>query len=160
MGLKEHHVANAGLQEPKLQIAALPFRQRKKLEIMLVSTLDSGRWVIPKGWPMKGISSHEAAAQEAFEEAGLVGEIADTAVGQFHYFKRKKNGAVWLCRVEVFPMQVKEQRRIWPAKALRKTKWFPLEQAAMAVSDQELGELLLNWAATLKMGVASARPVK
>ena len=99
---------------------------------------------------MKGVSSHEAAAREAFEEAGLVGEIAETAVGQFHYFKRKKNGAVWLCRVDVFPLKVKEQRRSWPEKAQRRTKWFPLEQAAMEVSDAELGELLLNWASTLQ----------
>jgi 8-oxo-dGTP pyrophosphatase MutT (NUDIX family) len=141
---------DAGHQEPRLQIAALPFRRRKVLEVMLVSTLDSGRWVIPKGWPMKGVSSHEAAAREAFEEAGLVGEIAETAVGQFHYFKRKKNGAVWLCRVDVFPLKVKEQRRSWPEKAQRRTKWFPLEQAAMEVSDAELGELLLNWAGTLQ----------
>lgn len=135
--------------EPRQQIAALPFRRRKGLEVMLVSTLDSGRWVIPKGWPMKGLSNSEAAAREAFEEAGLVGDIAEEAVGQFHYFKRKKNGAVWLCRVDVFPMQVKEQRRNWPEKAQRRTKWFPLQQAAMEVSDAELGELLLGWAAKL-----------
>lgn len=150
MGAKEPVIIDPGMQEPRLQVAALPFRRRKVLEIMLVSTLDSGRWVIPKGWPMKGFASHEAAAREAFEEAGLVGEIDDTPVGQFHYFKRKKNGAVWLCRVDVFAMQVKEQRRIWPEKAQRKTKWFALEAAAMAVSDQELGELLLNWAGSLQ----------
>jgi 8-oxo-dGTP pyrophosphatase MutT (NUDIX family) len=136
-----------GTQEPKQQIAALPFRRRKTLEVMLVSTLESRRWVIPKGWPMKGFSDSEAAAREAFEEAGLVGDIAENPFGQFHYFKRKKNGAVWLCRVDVFPMQVAEQRRNWPEKAQRKTKWFSLEKAAMEVSDPELGELLLSWAA-------------
>ena len=117
---------------------------------MLVSTLDSGRWVIPKGWPMKGLASHEAAAREAFEEAGLIGQIAESSAGKFHYFKRRKNGAVWLCSVEVFPMQVKEQRRTWPEKSQRKTKWFPVAQAAMAVSDAELSELLLNWGSALK----------
>lgn len=147
--VKERIVMEAGHQEPRLQVAALPWRRRKTLEVMLVSTLDSGRWVIPKGWPMKGHEDHDAAAREAFEEAGLVGDIAATPAGQFHYFKRRKNGAVWLCRVDVYPMQVKEQRRNWPEKAQRKTKWFPLEQAAMAVSDPELGELLLNWAAGL-----------
>lgn len=145
--LKQHE-SNA--TEPRQQIAALPFRRRKALEIMLVSTLDSGRWVIPKGWPMKGVSNSEAAAREAFEEAGLVGAIAEDPVGQFHYFKRKKNGAVWLCRVDVFPLQVKEQRRNWPEKAQRRTKWFPLPQAAMEVSDAELGELLLAWANRLE----------
>ncbi len=147
MAAKEKTITDIGPQQPRLQIAALPFRRRKGLEVMLVSTLDSRRWVIPKGWPMKGLAGHEAAAREAFEEAGLVGEVGETPVGQFHYFKRKKNGAVWLCRVDVFALRVKEQRRSWPEKAQRKTKWFPLEQAAMAVSDTELGELLLSWAA-------------
>ncbi len=150
MAAKAQTITIEGHQEPRLQIAALPYRRRKTLEVMLVSTLDSGRWVIPKGWPMKGFDDHEAAAREAFEEAGLVGEISQSAAGQFHYFKRKKNGAVWLCRVDVYPLQVKEQRRNWPEKAQRKTKWFPLEQAAMAVSDTELGTLLLNWAGTLQ----------
>ncbi len=143
---KEYKARGEQRQEPRQQVAALPFRIRKNLEVMLVSTLDSRRWVIPKGWPMKGFENHEAAAREAFEEAGLVGDVSDAVAGQFHYFKRKKNGAVWLCRVDVYPLQVKEQRRNWPEKAQRRTKWFPLEKAAMAVSDAELGELLLNWA--------------
>lgn len=149
MPMKEQIVSHIEPADARQQIAALPFRRRKGLEVLLVSTLESGRWVIPKGWPMKGYSNSEAAAREAFEEAGLVGDIGEIPVGQFHYFKRKKNGAVWLCRVDVFAMQVKEQRRNWPEKSQRKTRWFTLEQAAMAVSDQELGELLLNWAAAL-----------
>ena len=69
MAPKQSALENDGSQELRLQIAARPFRRRKALGVMLVSSLESRRWVIPKGWPMKGLEDHEAAAREAFEEA-------------------------------------------------------------------------------------------
>ncbi|HEV2575305.1 NUDIX hydrolase [Methylocella sp. CPCC 101449] len=133
--------------EPHLQFAALPYRLDNGLEVMLVSSLDSGRWIIPKGWPMDGLTGYETAAREAFEEAGLIGNIASKSIGQFHYQKRRKNGAVWLCRVEVFPMEVTQQRKKWPEKHDRSTKWFSVEQAAELVREDELAEVMRQFAA-------------
>ena len=147
--MEKKSAALADDQEPRLQVAALPYRFRKTFEIMLVSSLDSGRWIVPKGWPMKGRTSQESAAREAFEEAGLKGEIGADAIGHYHYFKRRKNGSLWHCRVEIFAMKVKEQRRIWPEKSRRKTKWFPVEKAAMLVAERELSDLILNAPALL-----------
>jgi len=131
---------------PHQQFAALPYRRESGLEVMLVSSLDSGRWIIPKGWPMDGLTGYETAAREAFEEAGLIGNIDSQSIGEFHYRKRRKNGATWICRVEVFPLEVKQQRKKWPEKHDRVTKWFSAEEAAKLVREEELAEVMRAFA--------------
>jgi 8-oxo-dGTP pyrophosphatase MutT (NUDIX family) len=130
----------------RLQAAALPFRRAENLEILLVSSLDTGRWIVPKGWPMKGRSNFEAARREAFEEAGVKGDIASSPAGSFHYNKRRRNGAVWRCMVEVFPLEVKSQSRTWPEKRARKTRWCRWSEAAELVDDEGLGEIIRSFA--------------
>lgn len=144
-------VRTAQKSEPHLQFAALPYRLDNGFEVMLVSSLDSGRWIIPKGWPMDGLTGAETAAREAFEEAGLIGNIAAKPIGEFHYQKRRKNGAVWLCRVEVFPLEVKQQRKKWPEKHDRTTKWFSLDQAAELVREDELADVMRAFAALYRV---------
>ena len=131
----------------RLQAAALPYRRAENLEILLVSSLDTGRWIVPKGWPMKGRSNFEAARREAYEEAGVKGEIASKPAGFFHYDKRRRNGAIWRCMVEVFPLEVKSQSRTWPEKRVRKTRWCRWSEAAELVDDKELGEIIRLFAA-------------
>lgn len=129
--------------EPRQQYAALPFRVGEVgLEIMLVSSRETRRWIVPKGWPIKGHAPHEVALVEAMEEAGLVGDIAAEPVGTYGYKKRRKNGAVIPCRVDVFPLRVTRQRESWPEKAERTTRWFTRDEAAESVSDAELGDLI------------------
>ena len=130
----------------RLQAAALPYRHGGELEVLLVSSLDTGRWIVPKGWPMKGRTSFETAQREAFEEAGVKGDIASKPEGAFHYDKRRRNGAVWRCLVEVFPMEVKSQSRSWPEKSVRKTKWYSWSEAADLVDDAGLGEIIRAFA--------------
>lgn len=125
-----------------LQAAALPFRRANNLEVLLVSSLDTGRWIVPKGWPMKGRKAFETAQREAFEEAGVKGEIASEPTGSFHYDKRRRNGAVWRCMVEVFPLEVKSQSRSWPEKAVRKLRWCAWNEAAALVDDEGLGDII------------------
>ena len=132
--------------EPRNQLAALPWRLGKKgLEILLISSRETKRWVIPKGWPMKSKKPHAAAAQEAREEAGLVGKIAKDPIGSFHYIKNLQNGAAVLCRVDVFPMQVEKQRKSWPERDQRITRWFPADEAASLVREPELSALILDF---------------
>ncbi len=128
--------------EPRVQYAALPFRKGTQPEVMLVSSRETKRWVIPKGWPMKGRKPHAAAAQEALEEAGLVGKIEKQSLGSYHYIKNLRNGAAILCRVDVFPLQVTKQRKSWPEREQRVTRWFTLEQAAEAVREPELAGII------------------
>lgn len=142
----------------RLQAAALPYRRAKNLEVLLVSSLDSGRWIVPKGWPMKGRTNFETAKREAYEEAGVKGEIASQAEGSFHYDKRKRNGAVWRCMVEVFPLEVKTQSRSWPEKAVRRQRWYPWFEAADLVDDAGLGDIIRAFASrTVPTKMASAK---
>jgi 8-oxo-dGTP pyrophosphatase MutT (NUDIX family) len=126
--------------EPRVQYAALPYRRSADgtLEIMLVTSRETRRWVIPKGWPMKGRKPHASAAREAFEEAGLIGEISKRPIGSYGYEKRLKRGAVVPCVVEVFPLDVKTQRKRWPEKGERETRWFSPHEAAEAVEEAGL----------------------
>ncbi|MEJ1160304.1 NUDIX hydrolase [Prosthecomicrobium sp. N25] len=130
---------------PRLQYAALPFRRESGLEVMLVSSRETRRWVIPKGWPMKGLKPHAAAAREALEEAGLEGKVGKQAIGSYTYGKRMPDGSVVSCRVEVYPLEVAKQRKAWPEKGERTTRWFSAEEAAGAVEESELGELIRDF---------------
>ena len=134
------------MTEPRVQYAALPYRQgADDIEILLVTSLGTKRWIIPKGWPIPGRAPHASAAREALEEAGVVGKIGSEAIGSYHYEKRRKSGATIPCVVDVFPLDVSTQRKRWPEKGRREIKWFAPEEAAKAVSDTDLGEIILAW---------------
>jgi 8-oxo-dGTP pyrophosphatase MutT (NUDIX family) len=135
--------------EPRVQYAALPYRRGPgDTEILLVTSLRTKRWIIPKGWPIDGHTPYEAAAREALEEAGVEGRIDSDAIGTYHYEKLRKSGAIVACVVQVFPLQVTGQRKHWPETAKRQAKWLPPERAAATVSDPELSNIILNWAET------------
>jgi 8-oxo-dGTP pyrophosphatase MutT (NUDIX family) len=125
----------------RLQVAALPWRKTDRVEIMLVSSRATRRWIIPKGWPMAGRSGSAAAGIEAVEEAGLLGVLSKEPIGQYFYQKRFVR-YMQTCRVEVYSLQVVRQRDDWPEKHERSTQWFPAEEAMELVSDPELGELI------------------
>lgn len=127
------------------QFAALPFRDGNGLEVMLVTSRETRRWVLPKGWPIKGMKPHSVAALEAMEEAGLTGKIAKAPIGSYRYVKRLRNGAAITCEVGVFPMAVEKQRRNWPEREQRATSWFAAKDAAALVDEPELRDLLLNF---------------
>lgn len=129
------------------QVAALPWRgEGETLRILLVSSRETRRWVIPKGWPMKDKSDFAAAAQEAYEEAGLDGVIAEQPVGEYEYLKRLKSGAARLVKVDVYPMQVTSSHRVWPEKGQRTLKWMTPIEAALAVHEPQLRDLIARFA--------------
>lgn len=138
------------------QYAALPYRIADEVEVLLISSRESGRWVLPKGWPMKGRKPHAAAAQEALEEAGVKGKIAKESVGFYHYVKRMKNGTQQTCHVTVFPMRVSRQLKSWPEMHQRTTRWFPLHEAAGLVGEPELQEVIRNFEASPEGKAAEA----
>jgi 8-oxo-dGTP pyrophosphatase MutT (NUDIX family) len=131
---------------PKLQYGALPYRRHAgALEIMLVTSRQMRRWIIPKGWPVAGLAPHESAAHEAMEEAGLLGEISARSLGSYRYTKRLVAGSI-TCQVDVFPLRTREQLPAWPEMHQRSTQWFTLEDAAAAVDEPELSEMIRKFA--------------
>ena len=134
---------------PRVQYAALPYRQRGdgSLEVMLVTSRETRRWVIPKGWPIKGRKPHASAAREALEEAGLVGRVGKKAIGTYRYDKRLKSGNAVPCSVEVFPLEVKSQRKHWPEQKERDVRWFAPQEAADAVQETELRDIIRKFEA-------------
>jgi len=128
----------------RVQYAALPYRRKGKsqTEVLLVTSRETGRWIIPKGWPLKGKSPHKSAAREARDEAGVVGRINRRSIGSFVYQKRLKGGKVVVCEVQVFVLKVKRQEVSWLEKGERKLKWMPRSKAAKTVGDSVLGTII------------------
>src|SRR5947209_14678636 len=100
-------------REPRAQYAALPWRRNAAgaIEVLLITSRETRRWVIPKGWPIKGLKSPQTAAREAFEEAGVEGLVAKKKLGVFHYDKRLRSGRIQRVRVGVYPLQVDIERQ-------------------------------------------------
>lgn len=129
------------------QYAALPWRRGKDgIEILLITSRETRRWVIPKGWPMITLAAHDAAAQEAWEEAGVRGEIGPDPIGVFRYRKRMKSGPPQRCRVDVFPLAVASEAKDWPEKRQRQRRWVPALEAARMVEEPGLRLLIEGFA--------------
>jgi 8-oxo-dGTP pyrophosphatase MutT (NUDIX family) len=141
-------MSNPGKQPPatRLQCAALPFKSGADsgMQVMLVTSRGTGRWVLPKGWPIAGEAPHASAAREALEEAGIVGIVARDSIGTYLYEKRLTKGAVVICEVMVFPLEVSHQQDDWPEKEQRQFRWFSPDDAANAVHEPALSDIILS----------------
>ena len=131
----------------RVQYAALPYRlsSTSGTEVMLVTSLDTKRWIIPKGWPMKRRTPRASAAREALEEAGVVGDIGKRPIGSYSYEKRLEGGDVVVCEVHVFPLEVKRQQKRWPEKGKREVQWLSPTEAANTVQDPVLSDIIRAW---------------
>lgn len=126
------------------QFAALCWRMhRGRVEVLLITSRDTGRWVLPKGWPMEGKTPSHCAAIEAWEEAGVRGKVAGEALGFYSYDKMMGLQAPLPCMVTVFPLRVEELASRFPERKQRRRRWFNAEKAAKLVAEPELKELLL-----------------
>lgn len=125
------------------QIAALCYRiERGHPEVLLITTRQTRRWIIPKGWLIPGLTASEAAAQEAWEEAGVSGRCSAQSIGQFPFVKlRPRKGSV-LCMVDVHPLHVKSVAQEFPENGQRRRQWCSLKKAAAKVASPELAVIL------------------
>jgi 8-oxo-dGTP pyrophosphatase MutT (NUDIX family) len=129
-----------------VQVAALPWRRNAegRVEILMATSRDTGRWVLPKGWPHKKLSLAGSAAQEAWEETGFTGVVGERALGSFRYLKGLDSGFQRRVRVHVFPLRVEAQEYNWPEQGQRSLRWFEPDEAARLVHEPELSALLRN----------------
>lgn len=126
---------------PRQQYAALCYRPRKKqggIEVLLLTSRDTGRWVIPKGWPMAGKKSHAVAEREAWEEAGVKGKVSHEPFGYYSYAKGMDGGLKIHCRVQVHLLLVKEMAKDFREKGTRRLEWVSCEEATARVNEPEL----------------------
>jgi 8-oxo-dGTP pyrophosphatase MutT (NUDIX family) len=132
------------------QVAALPIRCEHdgSLKVLLVTSRDTRRWVIPKGWPHADREDHLAATEEAREEAGILGVPRPDSIGSYAYRKHLQNGIVDV-RVSVFLLSVTEELATWLECDQRERAWFTLSEAAARVQEPELQELLRQVAGLL-----------
>jgi 8-oxo-dGTP pyrophosphatase MutT (NUDIX family) len=126
------------------QIAALPIRWDKdgELRILLITSRETKRWVMPKGWPMEGREPWRAAEIEALEEAGVRGSISEEPIGVYRYEKILDDGTAAPCQVQLYPMIVEKMLKNWKERAERKRRWFSASGAAKAVHEPELKNIL------------------
>ncbi len=119
------------------------FTKGGKLEILLVTTRRSKRWMIPKGWPIKGLKAAKSAAREAYEEAGVRGIARAKSIGFFMYDKRlDEDGIIVPCEVKVFPLLVKRQDKTWPESHQRQSRWFTPVAALSQIKEESLKVLI------------------
>ncbi|MGR3795556.1 NUDIX hydrolase [Vannielia litorea] len=133
------------LQRPRrLQVGALCYRKSGgEKQVLLVTSRGTGRWIIPKGWPMRGKDAAGAALQEAWEEAGVRSQKRPkAAIGSYTYEKTRDEG--WGVPVEtlVFPVKVEELAEEFPEASERRRKWVSPKDAANMVQEPELQEIL------------------
>lgn len=137
-----------------IQYAALPYRIRgRQLQVMLITSRRTRRWIIPKGWPIEGLKPHEAAAQEAVEEAGIDGEIADRPIGSFHYIKRVKDAETLAIQVIVFPFRVEDHLPDFKEQGQRTVAWFDYQEAAIRIAEPSLKRLIREFGALQTPGL-------
>lgn len=128
------------------QYAALPYRiEGGHPMILLVTSRETKRWILPKGQPERRLAPHQVAEQEAYEEAGLVGTVFKTAFATFDSIKRLKNGKEMPCVIRVYLLEVTHELGAWPEQHERERRWMTPGEAALLVGEPGLVRVLLDF---------------
>ncbi|WP_432286573.1 NUDIX hydrolase [Aminobacter sp. BA135] len=135
--------ANKG--ERIAQVAAIPFRVNEggELQVMLVTSRGTRRFIVPKGWPMKGKSGRQAALIEAREEAGVRGKALKRPAGSYCYWKRLSTSFVHVV-VTAYLIEVTEELEAWQEAGARQRAWLTPTDAAVLIDEPELSTLIRN----------------
>ncbi|QFT59156.1 NUDIX domain protein [Sulfitobacter sp. THAF37] len=130
----------------RTQFAALCYRVRRgKVEVLLVTSRGSKRWIVPKGWPMDARTPAAAALQEAWEEAGVIGRADDRCLGVYTYAKEIGDALDVPCLAMLYPVQVTSLSEQYPESAQRRRKWMSRKKAARLLVEPELSRLILDF---------------
>jgi 8-oxo-dGTP pyrophosphatase MutT (NUDIX family) len=137
-----------------IQYAALPYRlQGGEVQIMLITSRRTRRWVIPKGWPIAGLKPQDAAAREAAEEAGIVGQVAERPIGSYRYVKRLKGERALPIQVIVFPFRVDDQIPAFREEGQRLLRWLSYQEAASRIAEPSLRRLIRDFGVMHRPGL-------
>jgi 8-oxo-dGTP pyrophosphatase MutT (NUDIX family) len=130
-------------RDVRTQFGALCYRMKGgEAQVLLITSRRTGRWIIPKGWPMEGKTPGESALREAWEEAGVRGKVTGTCLALFSYAKGVGAVDKLPCVVMVYPVKVAALADAFPEAGQRKRRWMSLKKAAKRVDEPELAHLL------------------
>ncbi len=137
-----------------VQVAALVFRNGSSgVQVLLITSRGTGRWVLPKGWPQVGKTLSQSALAEAYEEAGVRGRVQPDVLGSYTYQKTDADqGEDDDFRVNVYAVEFTRSAKKWPERGERRLEWVSPEEAARRVDEPELRIILRTF------GEDSARP--
>lgn len=133
------------MERPHRQVAALPWRATEAgVEVCLVTTRETRRWTVPKGWPMKRLTDRAAARTEAEQEAGVTGRVGKAPIGAYTYWKRRPDRFDFV-RVDVYTLRVTTHLDRWKEQAEREVRWMRPADAALLVEEPALSSLLTDF---------------
>lgn len=140
---KPINLESASKSDVRTQFAALCFREKKdRVQVLLITSRGSGRWIIPRGWPMDNKTPSQAALIEAWEEAGVKGKGYDQSLGLYAYTREVGEAGPTPCVAMVYPVKVKSLEKTYPEKGQRKRKWLSRKKAAARVDEPELARII------------------
>lgn len=139
-------LAGAGKRDLRTQFAALCYRLRKnKVQVLMITSRGTQRWIVPKGWPMDGRTPAGSAVQEAWEEAGVRGQSDGRCLGIFSYSKDAENLGALPCLAMVYAVRVDELADDFPEAGQRQRLWMSRKKAARLVDEPELARILRDF---------------
>jgi 8-oxo-dGTP pyrophosphatase MutT (NUDIX family) len=136
----------AAASEARMQYGALCWRLGEDgVDVLLITSRDTGRWILPKGWPMPGLAPEAAAEQEAWEEAGVEGVMNPVCLGRYGYQKCLSVTAQVPCAVAVYGLRVVSLADKFPEVKERTRQWFRQDVAATMVNEPDLASLIAGF---------------
>lgn len=128
------------------QVAALCFRHGLfGKEVLLITSRGSKQWITPKGWPIKRKQDHEAAFQEAWEEAGVrTARVTTQPIGSYQSVKQLKNQSYAGITTDVFLTEVFSVADSFPEANQRSRAWLTPQEAATRIRERQLQRLFLH----------------
>jgi 8-oxo-dGTP pyrophosphatase MutT (NUDIX family) len=144
MAKEKRLVRRAKKNKPIRQVAAIPIRLvGDGVEVLLITSNTTRRFIVPKGWPMKGKNARGAALEEARQEAGVVGEAPRKPVGTYSYWKRLSDRFVKV-DVKVYLLRVTETLADWEESQERRRAWLSPAEASVLIDEPELASLVAS----------------
>lgn len=140
----KRYIAPLLRRPPRFQVAALCHRRGETgPEVLLVTSRTTHRWIIPKGWPIRGTDGGGTALQEAWEEAGVKPRGGrPLRIGRYRYHKVLSGGLPVATDVDVYAIEVEKLYETFPEAGERQRRWMTPEEAAGLVEEDQLKALL------------------
>ena len=122
------------------QSAVIPFRKTDgKMEVLIITTRKKKKWIFPKGIIEENLTARESATKEAFEEAGITGELLAHNLGKYTYKKWGGN-----CKVKVYGLRVNTILNNWE-EDFRERKWIDILDVEKFIDNPKLLEIIRSF---------------